>query len=58
METRDEIRKLAYDMEQAYATMKTQGEAVEWVKDRNSTADLNILWAMWWAIDVYVDMHR
>lgn len=32
--TREETRKLAYDIEQAYRDLQTQGEAVGWVKER------------------------
>ena len=47
--------KWAYEMQEAYTKTITQGEAVEKVKDKNPLANLNILWAMWAAIDAYVD---
>ena len=54
---RDEIPRmatLAEWMRGAYGCNKTQGEAVEFVSDKCPSADLNILWAMWLAIDAYV----
>lgn len=53
----DELVKLAYSMEQAYMQRKTQGEAIEQVRDEHTGADLEILWAMWAAIDAYVDVN-
>lgn len=51
-----EITELAYAMQEAYIKKKTQGEAIEQVKDKYPSADLNILWSMWAAIDAYVDI--
>ena len=48
--------KWAYEMQEAYTETETQGKAVEKVKDKNPLADLNILWAMWAAIDAYADV--
>ena len=47
--------KWAYEMQEAYTKTITQGEAVKKVRDKNPLAGLNILWAMWAAIDAYVD---
>lgn len=55
--TRDEMRKLAYDMEQAYRNFATEEEAMVWVRGRNPNTELNTLEAMWMAIDAYVDEH-
>ena len=52
----NEITALAYEMQAAYHNEKTQGAAIESVKKDSPYADLNILWAMWAAIDAYVDM--
>lgn len=49
------LQDLAYAMELAYRYLHTQGEAVEQVKKQYPNADINILWAMWYAIDAYVD---
>ena len=49
-------KNIAYEMQEAYRSCKTQGEAVEKVKDKYPDADVNVLWMMWYAIDAYVDM--
>ena len=54
---RIEIIEMSYDMVKAYEKNETQGEAVEYIKNRYPTVDLNILWAMWMAIDAYVDQN-
>ena len=51
------IQEIAYEMEKAYKTNKTQGEAVEDVKKAYPEADVNLLWAMWSAIDAYIDIN-
>ena len=57
MNDRD-LREIAYAIEESYREKKTQGEAIEFVKDNFPDADLNILWAMWYAIDAYVDVNK
>jgi hypothetical protein len=54
----NEITDIAYEMQEAYVKEKTQGAAIERVKDRFPNADLNTLWAMWAAIDAYVDINQ
>lgn len=56
--SQSEMSFLAYEMQEAYTNFNTQGEAVGYVKQKNETADLNILWAMWMAIDAYKDMQE
>ena len=51
-------QKIAYEMERAYKKYRTQGEAIESVKDKHPDTDLNILWAMWYAIDAYIDINE
>ena len=46
-----DLQKLSGQMVDAYNSANSQGEAVEAVKDKNPEADLNILWAMWYAVD-------
>ncbi len=41
----------------AYRYCDTQGEAIEKVKDKFPECDLNILWAMWSTIDIYLDLY-
>jgi hypothetical protein len=55
---RHDIAEIAYSMQEAYQIEKTQGEAIEKVKNKHPAADLNILWAMWAAIDAYVDINQ
>jgi hypothetical protein len=50
-----DVYGLAYQMEEAYKNTKSRGAAIVFVKDRNEDADLNILNAMWLAIDAYID---
>ena len=54
----DEYEKIAYAMQKAYRQTKTQGEAVERVKDEFPNANVEILWHMWQAIDAYVDINE
>jgi hypothetical protein len=51
------IETLAYSIQAAYndPNIKTGSEVVEQVKDKYQSADINILWAMFAAIDAYVD---
>lgn len=51
------IEILAYAMEAAYRNNKTQDTAVGQVKIKYTQADINILEAMWAAIDAYVDIN-
>lgn len=51
-----ERQEIAYTMQEAYKKTKTQGNAVEKVKDKYPKTDLNILWAMWQAIDAYIEI--
>ena len=51
------IQDIAYAMEEAYRKFKTQGEAVEYVMDKYPDTDVNILWAMWYAIDACTDIN-
>ena len=44
-------------MEAAYRNNKTQDTAVGQVKIKYTQADINILEAMWAAIDAYVDIN-
>ena len=53
---RTDIEALAYHMAVAYNKTTTQGAAVEMVFDKNKDADVNILWAMWLAIDAHCDI--
>jgi hypothetical protein len=57
MMDRREMTEIAYDMQEAYQKQKTQGEAIEVVVNKHSSIDINILWAMWVAIDAYVDIN-
>ena len=57
MEEPNEIRAMAYEIQSAYIENKTRGEAIDRVKEKLPHADLNILWAMWAAIDAYVDIN-
>jgi hypothetical protein len=51
------FQDIAYQMVDAYTQTETQGAALEEVKDAIPDADMNILLAMWCAIDAYVDTH-
>ena len=51
------IEVLADAMTTAYMTKKTQGEAVKYIKAAYRNADINILCAMWSAIDAYVKIN-
>jgi len=57
MITSDILQSVGYSMERAYKKTRSQGEAVEKVRDEFPDIDLNILWAMWYAIDAYVDIN-
>jgi hypothetical protein len=48
------MEEIAYEMVKAYGNYKTQGQAVEAVLGVHPNADLNILQAMWSAIDAYI----
>jgi len=54
----NEIYRLADAICKQYDDQKTIGIAIEKVKDKYPEADLNILWAMWSAIDAYKDLNR
>ena len=53
-----ELRSISCEMARAYDNKDTQGEAVEYVKDKFPGADVNLLWAMWTAIDAYQYIKR
>lgn len=56
--SQSEVSFLAYEMQEAYTKFSTQGEAVGYVKERNETASLDLLWGMWSAIEAYRDMQE
>ena len=49
--------ELAYDMELKYKTYRTKDEAIEQMKEDNAYIDSEIIEAMWYAIDAYVDIN-
>lgn len=52
-----EVSTLAYEMEKAYRTTTTRSEAIDQVRDKSPKANLEVLLAMWAAIDAWVDIY-
>lgn len=50
-----QLKDVAYRMAEAYRMTKTQGDALEYVKNDYPDIDSGILWVMWIAIDAHVD---
>lgn len=52
-----EIEEIAREMSEAYIDNDMMGNATKKVKDKFPTASLDMLRAMWKAIDAYVDVN-
>ena len=57
MSNRPSFEKLAAGMQDAYDKTMTRDHAVDVVAAQFPTADLDVLYAMWFGIDAYVNAH-